>query len=101
MVESALFTELGKEQGAAKALKGIQPITCVDGVRLHMKTALFASRSIREDLPCQGTTSQFPFAKMKLELTGENPGDATDRIERHYVAFLGEARPRGRPGCAV
>lgn len=182
MVESALFTELGKEQGDAKALKGIQPITCVDGVRLHMKTALFASRSIREDptlskdggggeidvfcrrrsgnrsrltvievkdenkksetfhlaikqaiayavfvrelarsqsgrdwmdlwglgnqpwengftinavaaMP-KGATSQFPFAGMKLELTGENPGDATDRIELHYIAFLGEARPR-------
>lgn len=46
MVESALFTELGKEQGATKSLKGIQPITCVDGVRLHMKTALSASKSI-------------------------------------------------------
>ena len=31
---------------------------------------------------------------MKLELAGENPGDAMDRIELHYIAFLGEARPR-------
>lgn len=43
MVESALFTELEKKHGDAKALKYIQPITCIDDVRLHMKTALYAS----------------------------------------------------------
>lgn len=45
MVESALFTELGKKQGATKALKGIQPISCIPGVRLHMRTALAASEA--------------------------------------------------------
>ena len=177
MVESALFTELEKKKGDTKALKGIQPITCVDDVRLHMKTALAASGAIPKlsgqggeiDIFCRrskgnrsrltvievkdenksdepfhvvikqaiayavfirelahsqsgrdwmdlwrlgnqpwekgftvnavaampkGTTSQFPFAGMKLELKGEKTGDATDRIELHYIAFLGGAQPR-------
>lgn len=44
MVESALFTEFGKVSGATKPLKQIQPI-CYEGVRLHMKTALSASKA--------------------------------------------------------
>lgn len=182
MVESALISELEKTTGAAKTLKGIQPITCVGNVRLHMRTALAASKSaqrlpklspdgrggdidvfcrrrsgnrsrltvievkdknesgepfylaIRQaiayavfvrELACsqsgpdwmelwglgsqpwekgftinavaampKGMTSQFPFAGMKLELSGEEPGDATDWIELHYIAFLGEDQPR-------
>lgn len=45
MVESALFSELEKKMGATKALKGIQPITCIPDVRLHMRTALAASKA--------------------------------------------------------
>ncbi len=44
MVESALFSELGKPTGDTKQLKFIQPIS-YGGVRLHMKTALNASDS--------------------------------------------------------
>ena len=38
----------------------------------------------------KGATS----AGMKLELRGEKLGDATDWIELHYIAFLGEDQPR-------
>lgn len=179
MVESALLTELGKKQGATKALKFIQPITCIPGVRLHMKTALRASDAasgvvsvsdqggdidvfcrrkignrsrltvievkdenkssetfhiaikqaiayavfIRELARSQsgpdwmelwglgkqpwkegftinavaampkGTTTEFPFAGMVLELEDEQH-KMKDYIELHYLAFLGEDQPR-------
>lgn len=44
MVESALFSELEKISGETKQLKFIQPISYAD-TRLHMKTALNASKS--------------------------------------------------------
>lgn len=188
MVESALLSELEKKMGATKALKGIQPVTCIPDVRLHMRTALAASEAadgllklspngkggdidvfcrrhgyglvpvhrsrltvievkdknergetfhlaikqaiayavfIRELAHSQsgpewmelwglgkqhwqtegftidavaampkGNTRQFPFAGMKLELKGEKPGDVSDWIELHYIAFTGENQPR-------
>ncbi len=181
MVESALFSELGKTKSKGKTLLGIQPITCVDGVRLHMKTALRASEVSRRlpdiaemgggeiDIFCRrrsgnrsrltvievkdenneaetfrlaikqaiayavfirelarsqsgpdwmklwglknqpwnrgfiinavaampkGSTAEFPFAGMRLELKSEFPETVTDRIELHYIAFLGGSRPR-------
>lgn len=180
MVESALFTELGKKQGDGKALKHIQPITCVSDVRLHMKTALCASKAAKSmislsdqvgeiDVFCRrrvgnrsrltvievkdenkggetfhlaikqasayavfirelarsksgadwmelwgmgnqpwkeegftgnavaampkGKTTEFPFAGMELELENEQSG-IKDKIELHYIAFLGEDKPR-------
>lgn len=44
MVESALFSELEKTIGAQKQLKQIKPIFYED-VRIHMKTALMASKA--------------------------------------------------------
>lgn len=53
MVESALFTELGKTESAAKELTGIQPVTVegLRGTRFHMKTALSARNAAEGKLP--------------------------------------------------
>ena len=42
----------------------------------------------------KGNTEQFPFAGIKLGLKGEKPEAPTDWIELHYIAFLGEDKPR-------
>lgn len=42
----------------------------------------------------KGETTDFPFAKMKLELKSEDPEGPSDWIELHYMAFLGEDQPR-------
>lgn len=47
MVESALFSELEKLTGDTKQLKFIQPIY-FEGVRVHMKTSLNASKSAHD-----------------------------------------------------
>ena len=50
MVESALFSELGKMESAAKELTGIQPVTIMSlgNTRFHMKTALSASELLKK-----------------------------------------------------
>ena len=53
MVESALFTELGKKTSDTKELTGIQPVTIEDvpDTRFHMKTALSASELLKGKPP--------------------------------------------------
>ena len=41
----------------------------------------------------KGTTTEFPFAGMVLELEDEQH-KMKDYIELHYLAFLGEEQPR-------
>lgn len=41
----------------------------------------------------KGTTTEFPFAGMVLELEDEQH-KMKDYIELHYLAFLGEDQPR-------
>lgn len=79
MVESALFSELEKKTGATKALKGIQPVTCIPGVRLHMRTSLAASDSAR-GLP-------------KLSLDGKG-GDIDVFCRRHGYGLVPVNRSR-------